>query len=577
MPFDPLLMLSGVAVVLVGSLLGGRLATMCRLPRVTGYLLIGLLMGPSFARLVGLPELVTTTVLAEMRVLADVALMLILVNIGGQFKAETLRRWGRRIAIFSVAEIGLTFFSVALLCGLINQFVVQMVLYDQELWQTSVYFGTFLGIIAIATAPAATLMVIREYEADGPTTSAVLSLVGLNNLFAIFAFGIAAHFLLKPAEGVGQLLFSMFVPLLIGGTIGFLISIWAERLELSSEFKILILSGVAISAAISFKFGLDPLLTGLSLGIVLSNSSPRWYRMQDALREVDYPLYVVFFVIAGANLHIESLSHIGLLGVAYVLARTAGKFFGAIAGGRLGGFGNNKGRYVGMALMAQAGVAIGLASYLVELWPEGGVLLETVILGSVIMFELFGPLAVRHGLVLAGEVPIISLLQKRAPLGTMEGLHHVVDHFRSSLGMPTGHKLDDPGDMLVKHIMRRNVETVRNNTRYNELLRLIAHSRYDRFPVVDDTGNYIGMIDYAEISNLLFEPSLAQLIVASDLAAPTPHTVGPEETLRDAMETLQMNRNISFFPVIDPERPQELLGILGKNDVFAAFRRLEID
>lgn len=577
MHFDPLLILSGIAIVLVGSLLGGRLAALCRLPRVTGYLLIGLLMGPSFAKLVGLPELVTSTVLAEMQVLADVALMLIMVNIGGQFKAETLRRWGRRIAIFSLTEIGLTFFLVALLCGLINQFVVGVVLPGQQLWQTSVYFGTFLGIIAIATAPAATLMVIREYEADGPTTSAVLSLVGLNNLFAIFAFGIASHFLLKPTDGIGQLLFNLFLPLFIGSAIGFLISIWAERLELPSEFKILILSGVAVSAVISFRFGLDPLLTGLSLGIVLANSSPRWYRMQEALREVDYPLYVVFFVIAGANLHIESLAHIGLLGVAYVLARTAGKFFGAVTGARLGGFGQNKGRYVGMSLLAQAGVAIGLAGYLAALWPEGGLLLETVILGSVIMFELFGPLAVRHGLVLAGEVPIISLLQKRAPLGTMEGLHHVVDHFRGALGLPTGHRLDDPGDMLVKHIMRRNVETVRNDTRYYELLRLIAHSRYDRFPVVDDGGHYIGMIDYAEISNLLFEPSLAQLIVASDLAAPTPHTVKPEETLREAMQTLQMNRNISFFPVIDPERPQELLGILGKNDVFAAFRRLEID
>jgi Kef-type K+ transport system membrane component KefB/predicted transcriptional regulator len=576
MPFDPLLILSGIAVVLIGSLIGGRLATLCRLPRVTGYLLVGLLMGPSFARLTGLPELISSTVLSEMRVLSDVALMLILVNIGGQFQAETLRRWGRRIAFFSLAEIGLTFSSVALLCGLINQFVVGVVLPGQQLWQTSLFFGIFLGIIAVATAPAATLMVIREYEADGPTTSTVLSLVGLNNLFSIFAFGIAAHFLLKPTDSIGQLLYSLFVPLLIGGGLGFLISIWAERLELPSEFKILILSGVAFSAAISFKLGLDPLLTGLSLGIVLANSSPRWYRMQDALREVDYPLYVVFFVIAGANLHIESLAHIGLLGVAYVLARTIGKFFGAVAGAKLGKFGGNKGRHVGMTLLSQAGVAIGLASYLVVLWPEGGPLLQTIILGAVIVFELIGPLAVRHGLVLAGEVPIISLLQKRAPLGTMEGLHHVVDHFRGSLGLPTGHKLDDPGDILVKHIMRRNVETVRNNTRYNELLRLIAHSRYDRFPVVDDVGHYIGMIDYAEISSLLFEPSLAQLVVASDLAAPTPHTVGPDETLREAMQTLQMNRNISFFPVTDPDKPQELLGILGKNDVFAAFRRLEI-
>lgn len=576
MPFDPLLILSGISIVLIGSLFGGRLAALCRLPRVTGYLIVGLLMGPSFARLTGLPEIVTSTVLAEMQVLSDVALMLILVNIGGQFQAETLRRWGRRIAFFSLAEIGITFLSVALLCGLLNQFVVRVVLPGQQLWQTSLFFGTFLGIIAIATAPAATLMVIREYEADGPTTSTVLSLVGLNNLASIFVFGVAAHFLLTPAEGFAHLLYALFVPLSIGGAIGFLISIWAERLELSSEFKILILSGVAVSAAISFKLGLDPLLTGLSLGIVLSNSSPRWYRMQEALREVDYPLYVVFFVIAGANLHIESLAHIGLLGAAYVIARSFGKFFGSITGARLARFGSDKGRHVGMTLLSQAGVAIGLASYLVEIWPEGGMLLQTVILGAVIVFELVGPLAVRHGLVLAGEVPIISLLQKRAPLGTMEGLHHVVDHFRGALGMPTGHRLDDPGDILVKHIMRRNVETVRNDTRYNELLRLIAHSRYDRFPVVDDLGHYIGMIDYAEISNLLFEPSLAKLVVASDLAAPTSHTVSPDVTLREAMQTLQMNRNISFFPVIDPDRPRDLLGILSKNDVFAAFRRLEI-
>ena len=252
-----------------------------------------------------------------------------------------------------------------------------------HLWQSSLFFAIFLGIIAVATAPAATLMVIREYEADGPTTSSVLSLVGLNNLFSIFAFGVATHFLLKPADGIDQLLYSLFVPLLVGGALGFLISIWAERLELPSEFKILILSGVAVSAALSFKFGLDPLLTGLALGIVLANSSPRWYRMQDALREVDYPLYVVFFVIAGANLHIESLGHIGLLGVAYVIARTAGKFFGSIAGAKFGKFSGNRGKHIGMTLLSQAGVAIGLASYLVVLWPEGGKLLETTILWMV--------------------------------------------------------------------------------------------------------------------------------------------------------------------------------------------------
>ncbi|NIQ94233.1 MAG: CBS domain-containing protein, partial [Desulfuromonadales bacterium] len=113
-------------------------------------------------------------------------------------------------------------------------------------------------------------------------------------------------------------------------------------------------------------------------------------------------------------------------------------------------------------------------------------------LGSVVVFELVGPLAVRFGLVRAGEVPILSLLQKKAPKGAMEGLHSVVHHFRSSLGLPAWKKFREPGDILVRHIMRQNVETIPNNTPFNELLRIIAHSRYDRFPVIDSEGRFIG-------------------------------------------------------------------------------------
>ena len=577
MTLNPLTILTALAVVLIGSLIGGRLAARMHVPRVTGYLVIGLLAGPSFADLFGLPYAITPQALQELQLLTDVALVLILVTIGGQFRTETLRRWQQRIAYFSCGEIGLTFLTVAFATLVCNAFILKFSVPGMSLWQTSLFFSIFLGIISIATAPAATLMVIREYEAEGPATSAILTLVGLNNFISIFTFAIAAHFLLHPAADIGLLLAKLFGPILFGGMTGFILSVWAQRLELKSEYKILILGGVASCAAISHWLDLDPLLTGLAMGVVLANSSPRWHLIRDTLREVDYPLYVAFFVVAGANLHIETLGHIGIIGIAYVVARTAGKILGSIWGAKMGQFDREKGYHVGLSLLAQAGVAIGLASSLASEWPEGGKLLETVVLGSVIVFELIGPLAVRHGLVRAGEVPILSLLQKKTPVGAVEGLHNVVHHFRASLGMPEGHRLDDPGDILVKHIMRRNVETIRNDTQFNELLRLIAHSRYDRFPVVDERNHFIGMIDYTEIRNLLFEPSLAQLVVASDLAAPAHHAVEPEQTLREAMKTLQLHRNISFFPVINPEEPEHLLGILSQNDVLAAFRRKEIE
>ena len=576
MPSETMQIFTALAVILVSALIGGRLATMCRLPRVTGYLLAGLLTGPSFTSLCHLPSLVTHYALDELRLISDVALALILMNIGSQLRTENLRRWKQRIALFSLTEALGTGLFVAMCVFAINELVVKHTINGLDLFSSSLLFAIFTGTISIATAPAATLMVVREYEAEGPVTSAILTLVSLNNLISVFLFSIAVQLLVAPGGCFSTILYQLAVPVIIGGLGGLVMSFLAQNMELPSEHKILLLGGVTSVAVSSRALGLEPLLSCLVLGIVLADSSPRWHRLVKSLNEVDYPLYVVFFVLAGANLHIESLTHIGLLGVTYVLARTLGKLAGAALGARLGHFGEREQRWGGMTLLAQAGMAIGLASTLSQLWPVGGKLVETIVLGSVVIFELVGPLAVRHGLVKAGEVPLMALLRKRAPRSGIEGLHDIANHFRANLGLPAGRKLHDPGDILVKHIMRHNVETILHGTHFNELLRIIAHSRYDRFPVVDDNNNFIGIINYTEIRNLLFDQSLSGLLVARDLVTPHADTMAPDTPLRDALKTLQKKRNISYFPVINPDEPQKLLGILSQNDVLAAFRRLDL-
>jgi len=572
-----LTLLFALSFVFLGALIGGRLASACRIPRVTGYLLTGLVIGPSFAHLTGLPVLLPPDVLLELRPLSEIALALILMHIGGLFEIRHLDRWRHRILLFSASEILLTFALVVIAVLLVNLVVLQQILPGLTLWQTSLAFALFLGVIAVATAPAATLMVIREYEADGPVTGAVLTLVGFNNLVSVLGFAVLAHIFVFPGENFGVLIMRMGGPVLIGAALGFAMSVWAQRLELPSENKILMLGGIAVNVALCRSLNVDPLLSSLVLGMTLANSCPRWHRLQEDIRQVDYLLYVAFFVLAGANLHIETLTHIGLLGVAYVVARTAGKWFGAAIGARLGHFGPNERAYIGWTLMAQAGVAIGLASQLAHHWPTGGKLLETIVLGSVVVFELIGPLAVRHGLVRSGEVPILALLQKKAPVGALEGLHNVVHHFRSALGVPIGHQLKDPGDILVRHIMRQNVETVLHSTPYYALLKYIAHSRYDRFPVVDDNNRFVGVIDYTEIRNLLFEPTLVPLVVAGDLTTTASYCLRPDQPLREALKILQLHRNVSYFPVVDSDDAQKLVGILNQNDVLAAFRRLGQD
>ncbi len=563
--------------IFIGAMLGGRLAALLHVPRVTGYLLTGLILGPSTAHLLNLPAPISTTALEQLRPMANLALALIMMNVGGQFQIDSLRRWSWRIFALSAIESTLTFILVASGCALTNQWWVQSTITPFSLTQTSLLMGLFFGVIAIATAPAATLMVIREYEAEGPTTTTLLSLVGLNNLLSVIAFLCAVHWVFAADEGGFTLLWHLTGPLLVGAIAGLIIAIWSQRLELPSEFKCMIIGTLFAITVVSQITGINALLCHLIFGIVLANSSPRWHHIYSAIKQIDYPLYVAFFVLAGASLHLQTLIHIGTLGIAYVVLRIIGKWWGGRWGSKVAQFGPREQKNLGMTLMSQAGVAIGLAATLAHQWPQGGKMIETVILGAVVVFELFGPLAVRQGLVTSGEVPLLSLLRKRAPQGTIEGLHNVVQHFRVSLGLPAGHNVKSPGDILVRHIMRQNVETIYNDTPYNELLRFISHSRYDRFPVIDRSDNFVGVIDYTEIRNLLFEPSLAKLIVASDLVGTNSHTLNPNQSLREALETIRQQRHVSYFPVVDPEHPTKLVGVVRQNDLLATFRSLDQD
>lgn len=566
--------LTSLAIILLGALAGGRVASLCHIPRVTGYLLTGLLLGPSLAHLLGLPSILRSEALDSLAVLSDIGLALILTNIGAQFRAENLRRWGGRILLFSLTETAGTFLLVGAATCLTNLLVLGHSLGGWTVLETSLALGALFGAISMTTAPAATLMVIRECESEGPVTTAVMTLIGLNNLATITLFTLLATLLTGPELGLGAALLQILGPLVLGGLLGGGLSYWAQRLELSSEHKLMLLGGVIATVALCRALDMNSLLACFALGMVLANSSPIWHRLYASLKQVDYPLYVVFFVLAGARLHLEVLFNIGLLGVAYVIARALAKWVGPRLGARFGNFGERERATICYTLFAQGGVAIGLAGGLAKSWPEGGVLLETVVLGSVVVFELVGPLAVRQGLVKAGEVPLLSLLQKRVSLGALEGLHSVVSHFRNSLGLPAGHQMKDPGDILVRHVMRQNVETVRNDTPYQELLKIIAHSRYDRLPVVDVQGRFVGMINYTEIRNLLFEPSLVALVVAGDLTSTEHHALYPDEPLREALNLMERNHNISFFPVVARTCPDQLLGMLSQNDLMAAFRRL---
>jgi CBS domain-containing protein len=431
------------------------------------------------------------------------------------------------------------------------------------------------GLIAVATAPAATLLVVREYESDGPVTDLVLALIGLNNLFSITAFNIAVHFMFGQGNNFLIMLARVLGPVAFGFILGFIISVWKQRLSQALEMQLLLLGGIIVTVGIARSLNLDIFLTSFTCGLVIVNASPGANDLFSSLRGVDYPLYVIFFVLAGASLQVDSLTRIGSLGITYIVMRSLGKITGGWLGARVARMGAIERRWLGFALLSQAGVAIGLASKLALAWPGGGQVIQTIVLGAVVFFELTGPLAVRGALVHTGEVPLINLLVRRRPEGTYEGFHHVLDTFRASIGLPDGHKMESAADILIQHVMRKNVETIHENTPFNDILHRISHSKYDRFPIVDKENHFIGVIDYRDIRDVIFDEALSRLVVARDLVRPEPLTLRPDQTLGQVMEIFQANSDISYLPVISQDDARNLLGIISQNDILAAFRRMK--
>jgi Kef-type K+ transport system membrane component KefB/CBS domain-containing protein len=552
----PLLLSVGILYFL--ALGAGRLAAKVQVPRVTGYLFVGLLAGPSVAHLSGLPPVITAEQLKGLLGLQDFIIGLIVLTIGGSFSLQSFRKLGTKLLVVSSAEIGCT---VLLVGG--GAVAVGM----------SPVSAGFLAIMAAATAPAVTQMVIREYESEGLVTDTVLPLIGLNNLFAIIVFVLIKNYAVLPDVSVSTTLAQIFAPVGIGVLGGSVLALMDQRLTRPIERQILILATVALLVGISEHFALSPMLTVFVAGVVAVNASPHEKRIIRDLSAVDYPLYVLFFIMAGAKLHLDYLPNMGLIGVLYIVARMLGKSLGCSLGTRLVKAGPSVKKWLGFSMLSQGGLAIGLASMLAREWPGPGENVQMIILSAVVVFEVAGPLLTRTALVHAGEVTVLHLLVQRSPVGYGEGLHEVVNHFKNALGFSFGKKVERPGDIPVGHIMRKNVETIDAKTPFDDVLRIIGHSRYDRLPVVNGQKELEGVISYADVSSVLFEDSLRHLLVAGDIATPATLLLNPEDTLEKAMNELKNHPDHSYLLVVDKDNPKKISGVVRHNDVLSAQRR----
>ncbi|WP_035294976.1 cation:proton antiporter [Clostridium sp. KNHs214] len=383
-----------LGIILFSGLIMGKLVSFIKLPRVTGYLIAGLIIGPSIL------SLVPASAASKLSIISEAALGFIAYSIGSSFNFDNLKKLGNGIIIITLFES---------LTAVVAVDFVLIVLLKQP-----VPFSLMLGAIAAATAPAATIMVLKQYNARGPLVDTLLPVVAIDDAVGIMAFGISmaiAKSLLDSTKAIG--LKTIFLPVkeialafAIGIGIGVILSIISKYSEGQDQLLTITLATIFITVGIAMKLNISPLLTCMSIGATVSNIAPNSNRVLSIIDVFTPPVFVAFFTLAGVELNLTILKNVGLIGVVYIIVRVIGKILGAYLGAKLAKAPAVVQKYLGFTLIPQAGVAIGLAMVAETAVPEFGAAIRTIILSATIIYELIGPLITKIAIFKAGEAHV---------------------------------------------------------------------------------------------------------------------------------------------------------------------------
>ena len=409
--------LLSIAVAMFAGLMMSRVVKPLKLPAVTGYLIAGLLIGPFALGALGLDGLGFTSLkkVEGLKVISEVALGFIAFDIGNEFRLSQLKAIGKKATVIAIIQAlsATIFVDVALL-------ILHLLMPDK----ITVPVALTLGAVATATAPAATLMVVNQYKAKGPLVDILLPIVALDDAVGLIVFAVSFGISKSISSGAAISVISVLInPMLevIGslalGTILGLIYTYVEKFfhsrskRLSVAITFVILAVALSKLEIPFsgsevEIGFSPLLVCMMLATIFCNICPSSEELMAKTERWTAPLFILFFVLSGAELDLSVFKSgaVVLIGVVYIIFRSAGKIMGATFSSKLMKCEPTIQKYLGITLLPQAGVALGMSIQVAaELGAEGAIM-RSIILFSVLIYELVGPLLTKIALTKAGEI-----------------------------------------------------------------------------------------------------------------------------------------------------------------------------
>ncbi|MBR4968530.1 MAG: cation:proton antiporter [Bacteroidaceae bacterium] len=401
-----------LSVALLAGLLLSRLAKKVQLPAVTAYLVAGVLIGPFVLGKIGIPGIgITGEQIEGFGLISDLALGFIAFSMGSEFRIAQLKKIGKQATFIGVFQALFTTVIVdAALIGL------HLIIPDKF----SIDAAIVLGAVATATAPAATLMVVKQYKAKGPVTDILLPVVALDDAVGLVVFAIS--FGIARSLGTGAVnvtsvilepVLEVILSLALGLVMGLLFTLCekyfhsrSKRMAVSVTFVMMTVAISSMSFEIgSVHIGFSSLLACMMLGTVFCNICEVSEELMERADRWTTPVLILFFVISGAELELSVFADIMvvLIGAVYIVSRSLGKYFGAGISARLSKCNPNVVKYLGITLFPQAGVALGMAIKAIELGPEGAIV-RNITLFAVLVYEIVGPFLTKVALTKAGDI-----------------------------------------------------------------------------------------------------------------------------------------------------------------------------
>ncbi len=440
-----------VAVALLVGFIGGRIAKKIGLPSVTGYIIAGLFLGPSLGFIIDIlnnskenyffnlndfissyqfSPFISAKDSTNLAFISEIALAFIAFSIGVEFSAKSIKKMGKSVLNIAILEVLFALIGVFLLTLFIPKPSIMGGGY-KPFGLENIALSLLLASLSASTAPAATLLVMRQYRAYGPLTKTVLPVTAIDDIIGIIAFGIIASVvqIIMPSKAsvdtskvymIFKPFLEIIVSLALGAGLGYILKLYFKKTKKDKEeTQAIAIAMIIISLAISYYFNavfkdhkygftISPLLTNMMLGAIIANFVKKPKLLFDSVNNFTTPFFILFFTLAGASLDlniVKSSSIILVITILYMLGRGLGKYFGCFSGASIAKAPKTVRKYAGFALFPQGGVSIGLVLIVKSVVKvELSDIVATIILLSVLVFEITGPLFAKLAIKKANEI-----------------------------------------------------------------------------------------------------------------------------------------------------------------------------